>query len=92
MEKLAELRHELKLTRQFLRNKKLSDQRDFINNKFQLKQKKVFRKWRNKKISIKTTSSNTDIETFWTSIWTKSSNHNENATFLKKLKGIILKK
>ena len=85
MAKLAELKHELKVTSQFLRNKKLLAQRNSINKKFQLNQKKVFREWRNKKISIKTTPSKADIETFWSSIWTKSSTHNENATWLKTL-------
>ena len=85
MAKLAELKHELKVISQFLRNKKLLTQRNSINKKFQLNQKKVFREWRNKKISIKTTPSKTDIETFWSSIWTKSSTHNENATWLKTL-------
>ena len=85
MVKLSELKHELKATSQFLRNKKLLARRNSINKKFQLNQKKVFREWRNKKISIKTTSSKTDIETFWSSIWTKSSTHNENATWLKTL-------
>ena len=85
MAKLAELKHELKVISQFLRNKKLLTQRNSINKKFQLNQKKVFREWRNKKISIKTTPSKTDIETIWSSIWTKSSTHNENATWLKTL-------
>ena len=64
MAKLAELKHELKVISQFLRNKKLLTQRNSINKKFQLNQKNVFREWRNKKISIKTTPSKTDIETF----------------------------
>ena len=85
MAKIAELKHELKVTSQFLRNKKLLAQRNSINKKFQLNQKKVFREWRNKKISIKTTPSKADIETFSSSIWTKSSTHNENATWLKTL-------
>ena len=59
MAKLAELKHELKVISQFLRNKKLLTQRNSINKKFQLNQKKVFREWRNKKISIKTTPSKT---------------------------------
>ena len=39
MAKLAELKHELKVTSQFLRNKKLLAQRNSINKKFQLNQK-----------------------------------------------------
>ena len=73
MAKLAELRHELKVTSEFLRNKKLLAHRNSINKKFQLNQKTFFREWRNKKIDIKTTPSKADIETFWSSIWAKSS-------------------
>ena len=40
---------------------------------------------KNKSVSIKTTPSKVDIETFWSSIWTKSSTHNENTTGLKTL-------
>ena len=85
MAKLLDRKHELKVTSQFLRNKKLIARRNSINKKFQLNQKNVSRDWRNKKISIKTTHSKTDIETFWSSIWTKSSTHNGNATWLKTL-------
>ena len=85
MAKLAELKRKLKVTSQFLRNKKLLAQQNSINKKFQLNQKKVFREWKNKKISIKITPSKTDIETFWSSIWTKSSTHDENAIWLKLL-------
>ena len=85
MAKLVELNHKLKVTNQFLRNKKLLSQRNSINKKFQLNQENVFREWRNKKISIKTIPSKTDIEIFWSSVWSKSSNHNENATRLKTL-------
>ena len=63
MARLAEPKHKLKVTSEFLRNKKLLAQRNFINEKFQLNQKKI---------SIKTTPSKADIETFWSSIWTKS--------------------
>ena len=85
MAKLAKLKRKLKVTSQFLRNKKLLAQQNSINKKFQLNQKKVFREWKNKKISIKITPSKTDIETFWSSIWTKSSTHDENAIWLKLL-------
>ena len=85
MAKLAQLKHELKVTSEFLRNKQLLARRNSINKKFQLNQKTVFHKWRNKKIDIKTTPSKADIETFWSSIWAKSSTHNENAKWLKTL-------
>ena len=43
MAKLVELKHELKVTSQFLRNKKLFTQQNSINRKFQLNHKNVFR-------------------------------------------------
>ena len=85
MAKLAQHKHELKVTSEFLRNKKLLARRNSIKKKFQLNQKTVFREWRNKKIDIKTTPSKADIETFWSSIWAKSSTHNENAKWLNTL-------
>ena len=36
-----------------------------------------------KKIDIKRTPSKVDIEKFWSSIWAKSSTHNENPKWLK---------
>ena len=63
MAKLAQIKHELKVTSEFLRNKLLA-RRNSINKKFQLNQKTAFREWRNKKIDIKTTPSKADIETF----------------------------
>ena len=83
MAKLAELKHELKVTSEFLWNKKLLAQRNSINKKFQLNQKNVFWDWRNKKIDIKTTPSKADIEAFWSSVWAKFSTHKENAKWLK---------
>ena len=92
MAKLVELKHELKVTSQFLRNKKLFTQQNSINRKFQLNHKNVFREQRNKKISIKATPSKTDVETFSSSIWTQSSTHNENAIWLKILEKNYCKK
>ena len=48
MAKLAELKHELKIISQFLRNKLLT-QRNSIIKKSQLNQKNVFREWRIRK-------------------------------------------
>ena len=78
MATLAQLKHELKVTSKFARQ-------NSINKKFQLNQKTVFREWRNKKINIKTILSKADLETFWSSIWAKSSTHNEKAKWLKTL-------
>ena len=85
MAKLAQLKHELKVTSEFLKNKKLLARRNSINKNFQLKQETVFREWRNNKIDIKIASSKTDIEAFCSSIWAKSSTHNENGKWLKTL-------
>ena len=81
--KLTELKHELKVTSELLRNKKLSAHRKSINKKVQLNQKTNFRKLRNKKIDIKITPSKADIETLWSSIWAKPFTHKENAKWLK---------
>ena len=48
MAKLSELKHELKIISQFLRNKLLT-QRNSIIKKSQLNQKNVFREWRIRK-------------------------------------------
>ena len=53
--KLAELKHELKVTSNFVKNKKLLSARNSINKKFQVNQKSVFREWKNNKIDIRTT-------------------------------------
>ena len=62
--KLAELKHEVKVTSEFLKNRKLLAQRNSINKKFKLNQKSNFREWKNKKIDIITTPSKADIEKF----------------------------
>ena len=53
--KLAELKQELKVTSNFVKNKKLLSARNSLNKNFQLNQNMVFREWKNKKIDIKTT-------------------------------------
>ena len=60
--KLSELKHEIKVTSEFLKNKKLLAQRNSINKKFKLNQKSNFREWKNKKIDIIITPSKADIE------------------------------
>ena len=62
--KLAELKHEIKVKSEFLKNRKLLAQRNTINKKFKLNQKSNFREWKNKKIDIITTPSKADIEKF----------------------------
>ena len=83
--KLAELKHELKVTSNFVKNKKLLSARNSINKKFQLNQKSVFREWKNKKINIRTTPSKEAIEHFWSNIWNKPSSYNENAKWIQTL-------
>ena len=63
--KLAELKHELKVTSNFVKNKKLLSARNLINKKFHLNQKSVFREWKNKKIDVRTTPSKVAIKHFW---------------------------
>ena len=89
--KLAELKHEVKVTSEFLKNRKLLAQRNSINKKFKLNQKSNFREWKNKKIDIITTPSKADIEKFQPSIWAKSSTNNEKAKWLKVLQKIYCK-
>ena len=76
--KLAELKHKLKVTSNFVKNKKLLSMRNLINKKFQLNQNSVLREWKNKKIDIKTTPSKEAIEHFWSNIWNKLSSNSEN--------------
>ena len=83
--KLAELKHELKVTSNFVKNKKLSSARNLINKKFQLNQKSVFREWKNKKINIKTTTSKEAIELFWSNISNKPFSYNENVKWIETL-------
>ena len=86
--KLAELKDELKVTSNFVKNEKLLSVS--INRKFQLNQKSVFREWKNKKIDIKTTPSKNAIELFWSNIWNKSSSYNENAKWIETLEKKVL--
>ena len=83
--KLAELKHELKVTSNFVKNKKLLSARNSINKKFQLNQKSVFREWKNKKINIRATPSKETIEHFWSNISNKQSSYNENAKWIETL-------
>ena len=89
--KLSELKHEIKVTSEFLKNKKLLAQRNSINKKFKLNQKSNFREWKNKKIDIIITPSKADIEKSQSSIWAKSSTNNEKAKWLKALQKIYCK-
>ena len=83
--KLAELKHELKVTSNFVKNKKLSSARNLINKKFQLNQKSVFQEWKNTKINIKTTTSKEAIELFWSNISNKPFSYNENVKWIETL-------
>ena len=83
--KLAKLKHEPKVTSNFVKNKKLLSARNSINKKFQLNQKSVFREWKNKKINIRATPSKETIEHFWSNISNKQSSYNENAKWIETL-------
>ena len=83
--KLAELKHKLKVTSNFVKNKKLLSVRNSINKKFQLNQKSIFRESKNRKINIKTAPSKKATELFWSNIWNKPCSYNENAKWIEML-------
>ena len=83
--KLADLKHELKATSNFVKNKKLLAARNSINKKFQLNQKSIFWEWKNKKIDIRTRSSKGAIDHFWSNIWNKPSLYNESTKWIETL-------
>ena len=83
--KLAELKHNLKVTSEFLRNKKLVSKRNSINKRYQLNQKGIFREWKNEKIEINSVPSITEVEKLWSSLWGKKTSYNKNAKWLPTL-------
>ena len=52
--KLSLLKHDLKVTCEYLKRRKIVTQRNNINNRFKYNQKKVFRDWKNKAIKVET--------------------------------------
>ena len=66
--KVTDLKDELNVTNQYIKNKKTLAERSSINKKFQTNQKQVFREWKNKKIEIKETPSAEEIKIFWSNI------------------------
>ena len=66
--KVTDLKHELNVTSQYIKNKKTLAERSSINKKFQTNQKQVFREWKNKKTEIKETPSAEEIKIFWSNI------------------------
>ena len=83
--KVTDLKHELNVTSQYIKNKKTLAERSSINKKFQTNQKQVFREWKNKKIEIKETPSAEEIRIFWSNIWGKDKKYNKDAKWLPKL-------
>ena len=51
--KVTDLKHELNVTSQYIKNKKILAETSSINKKFQTNQKQVFCEWKNKKTEIK---------------------------------------
>ena len=82
--KVTDLKHELNVTSQYIKDKKTLAERSSINKKFQTNWKQVFREWKNKKIEIKETPSAEEIQIFWSNIWYKNK-YNKDAKWLLKL-------
>ena len=77
--KVTDLKHEINVTSQYIKNKKTLAERSSINKKFQTNQKQVFHKWKNKKVEIKETPSAEEIKIFWSNVWGKNKHRCEMA-------------
>ena len=64
MSKLSHLKHELKVTRKSLRNRKKLTKRNSINSLFQLNQKQIFWNWKSKKITVEKEPPNMKLRVF----------------------------
>ena len=83
MSKLSHLKHELKVTRKSLRNRKKLTKRNSINSLLQINQKQIFRNWKSKKITVEKEQTKYEIERFWSGIWKKPTAYNKDAQWLK---------
>ena len=85
LSKLSQLKHDLKVTSESLRNKKKLAQRNSINSLFQHNQKQIFRNWKSKKITVEEEPTKDEIQCFWSGIWSKQTSYNKNASWLSTL-------
>ena len=83
LSKLSQLKHELKVTIESLRNRKKLTKRNSINSLFQRNQKQIFRNWKSKKITVE--KELTKIDSFWSGIWNKPTAYNKDAQWLNTL-------
>ena len=85
LSKLSQLKHELKLTSESLRNRKKLTKRNSINRLFQRNQKQIFRNWKSKKITVEKEPTKDEIERFWSGTLNKPTAYNKDAQWLKTL-------
>ena len=83
MSKLSHLKHELKVTRKSLRNRKKLTKRNSINSLFQLNQKQIFWNWKSKKITVEKEPPNMKLRVFGLEHGKKPTAYNKDAQWLK---------
>ena len=69
LSKLSQLKHELKVTSESLRNRKKLTKRNPVNSLFQRNLIQIFRNWKSKKITVEKEPIKDEIERFWSGIW-----------------------
>ena len=83
LSKLSHLKHELKVTRKSLRNRKKLTKRNSINSLFQLNQKQIFWNWKSKKITVEKEPPNMKLRVFGLEHGKKPTAYNKDAQWLK---------
>ena len=81
--KVAQLKHELKVLTESLRNRTKIAERDSINKNFRKNQKQIFRGWKGKEIVVNEGPTEDEVTTFWKGIWAQSKTYNKDAVWLK---------
>ena len=84
---LTDLKHDLKVDSEKLRRKKTIQERKYINRMFKVAPKKVYRGMRDgSQQKVKNMPEQTEVESFWKSIWNVPTQHNTEAPWLEDLK------
>ena len=84
---LTDLKYHLKVNSEKLRRKKTIQERKYINRMFKVATKKVYRGMRDgSQQKVKNKPEQTEVESFWESIWNVPTQHNTEALWLEDLK------
>ena len=84
---LTDLKHDLKVNSEKLHHKKTIPERKYINRMFKVAPKTVYRGMRDgSQQKVKNMPEQTEVESFWKSIWNVPTQHNTEAPWLEDLK------